>query len=278
MQQIIIISCTKSFHGETQNQLVSQLIKVVNRSNRDWLPCTVRHNLGQKSNVHLQHEGEDSNHMRTVNQDSYKGLSVGQRSVPVKPASGSNVLLAHDDGAGGDAADRWRTDASSAYGWKESAGASSSAEQARRAAIMNNVRATHFALGDDAAQWGTTSGTAAAGGVRGGDGLGGLSDRADAAARAARMKEVSIGLGSERLDYSTTNALPAPGAGARAETVKKDTHSTNFELGGERGQYITTRMADMGIRHIQKGTHIPAKTGKWKDVATGKIPVRPRKW
>ena len=214
--------------------------------------------------------------MQSTSSAAFKGLSGGARAVPVKPASGSNVLMSHDDGEGG--ASQWVTDASAAYGWKESAGASSAAEQARRASIMNNVRATHFALGDERGEWGTTSGAAAAGGVRGagaGAGSGGVaSDRADASARAAGMKAVSIALGSDGCDYSTTNALPDPGAGWRATAVKRDTHSTNFELGGERGEYITTRMADMGMRHIERSTFIPAKTGKWKDVATGKVPVR----
>jgi hypothetical protein len=90
------------------------------------------------------------------------------------------------------------------------------------------------------------------------------------------MSQVSIGLGSDKVDYSTTNALPAHGAGARTEAVKRDTHSTNFELGDARGEYVTTRMAEMGLRHIQKGLHVPAKTGKWKDLASGKAAVRSR--
>ncbi len=239
---------------------------------------TVRHKFGHKSNVHLQHEDMDGNQMKTMNQDSFKGLSGGGRPAAVKTATGSNVPLAHDGGEGGDDGGRWQSDASAAYGWKESAGASSASEQARRASIMNNVRATHFALGDERGQWGTTSGDAAAGGVRGGaGGGGGASDRAAASARAAGAKAVSVALGSDGCDYSTTNALPDPGAGARSVAVKRDTHSTNFDLGGERGQYITTRMADMGMRHIERGGLIPAKTGKWKDVASGKVSVQTKR-
>ena len=205
--------------------------------------------------------------LRSTAAQSFKKVKA-DRVQAVKPDRTSNVQLSH----GGDDGDRWTTDAQRAFGWKEGSGAGSKADAERRAGIMRNVRATHFALGDEGGSYETTSkALESRGGVSGEEVA---ARRADAAARAARLKDGAVVLGSDGRSYSTTNAMPAHGAGSQAVAVKVDTYSTNFELGGSREDFITHRMSVMGQTHPDHSKFIPPKTGKWKGIADGTIKTR----
>ena len=212
--------------------------------------------MQRQSNIQLGEEGEGGAGSGTVSGSAYKGLQ-GERAVAARPSRGSGLYL-------GDGGGEWGTDAQRAYQWKEGEGAGSQADVERRAGIMRDVRATHFQLGDDGRSFTTTARELESKGVEGGAGV-----------KAAGPRRGSgLHLGSDGSSYSTTNAMPAHEAGAGAVAVKVDTHSTHFELGADREDFITTRMADMKQTHPDHSKFIPPKTEKWKALAAGKASVR----
>ena len=122
---------------------------------------------------------------------------------------------------------------------------------------MRDVRATHFQLGDDGRSFTTTARELESKGVEGGAGV-----------KAAGPRRGSgLHLGSDGSSYSTTNAMPAHEAGAGAVAVKVDTHSTHFELGEGRGDFVTTSMASTGQAHPERGL-VPSRKD-WRKLLGG---------